>query len=74
MLINHRAVPPEISVRAGTSQSFTTTQGTYKSSKIFYGQKIFFPIFANLRVFLKFNLGFLIYRVHVTMSSSAVTY
>ena len=36
-LINHRVVPLEIPVRAGASQSFMTTQGTYESSKIVDG-------------------------------------
>ena len=48
-LINHRAVPPCIPVRSGASQLFTTTRGTYESSKIFHARNIFFPDFCKSR-------------------------
>ena len=48
-LINHRAVPPGIPIKLGTPQSFTTTQGTYESSKIFQARNIFFPNFCKSR-------------------------
>ena len=48
-LINQRAVPPTIIAKIGTAQSFTTTQGSYKSSKYFMANNIFFPDFCRAR-------------------------
>ena len=47
MLINQRSIPSDIPTKSGTSQSFTTTQGTHESSKIFFAQNIYFPDFCN---------------------------
>ena len=47
MLINQRALPPSINAKTGATQSFTTTQGTYESSKYFVGNNIFFPTSAS---------------------------
>ena len=40
-LINQHALPPAIKAKTGAIQSFTTTQGTYNSSKYFVGNNIF---------------------------------
>ena len=48
-LINQQLIPPDIPAKSGTSQSFTTTQGTYESSKIFIAKNIYFPDFCKSR-------------------------
>ena len=67
-LINQRSVPPDIPAKSGASQSFTTIQGIYESSKILIS-----PTFASQEKPRKFKSGYLVVQSLSTMSSSAVT-
>ena len=55
-LINQQSVPPDIPAKPGMSQPFTTTQGTYESSKIFLVQNSYFPDFCKSRKIPKIQI------------------
>ena len=55
-LINQQSIPHGVPAKNGVSQSFTTTQGTYESSKIYFGKNIYFPDFCNSRNIPKIQL------------------
>ena len=48
-LINERAIPPTVVPKIGPSQEVTITQGTYTSTKYFFGNEISFPEFCKTR-------------------------
>ena len=66
-LINKRSVPPNVVPKVGNAQSFTTTQGTYKSSEYFMARNIFFQISVRHVPYLKFMYDYSIVHTHGTI-------
>ena len=57
-LINQCSLPPFVEANVGTSQAFTTTQGTYNSSEYFMGKIYSFLIFVKLGLFPRYSSGY----------------
>ena len=55
-LLNQRALPNNITPRMGTTQQFTTTQGTYQTQEYVVAREIIFPDFCKSRKIPQVNI------------------